>query len=126
MLTCPSCSRYCVIDRKIAIIQSNNIQDIDNLEMMTQFEGDIVDSFYDVALISWHNLMNPTLPCINSPNLGRPTPTFEAKEYATLFDDNGKLVNVYHAYVSISVSNDGMCADRFQYRLGTRRRQLAS
>lgn len=97
-LTYPSFTRYAVIDRKIAIIQSNNIQDIDNLEMMAQFEGDIVDSFYDVALISWHSLMSPTLPCINRPNIGAATPTFDAESYATLFDDKGKLVHVYQAY----------------------------
>ena len=93
-----------MVDRKIAIVQSNNIQDIDNLEMMTQFEGDIVDSFYDVALISWHNLMKPTLPCINTPNVGQAIPTFDAESYATLFDESGKLIPVYHAYVSRSLN----------------------
>lgn len=88
-------TRYVVVDRKIAIVQSNNIQDIDNLEMMTQFEGDIVDSFYDIALISWHNLMKPVLPCITTPNSGQTMPTFDAESYATLFDDAGKLVPVY-------------------------------
>lgn len=100
ILTDSLCPRYAVIDRKIAIVQSNNIQDIDNVEMMTQFEGDIVDSFYDIALISWHNLMKPTLPCLTSPNSGGQIPTFDSDSYATLFDGAGKLVTVYEAYVS--------------------------
>lgn len=90
-------SKYMVVDRKIAIVQSNNIQDIDNLEMMTQWEGPIVDSFYDVALISWHNALKPPLPCLDQPATGGPIPTYEAGTYATLFDDKGKLVPVYHA-----------------------------
>lgn len=57
-------SKYMIVDRKIAIIQSNNIQDNDNCEMMIQLEGAIVDSFYDMALISWHKELKPPLPCI--------------------------------------------------------------
>lgn len=87
--------KYMVVDRKIAIIQSNNIQDIDNLEMMTQWEGPIVDSFYDVALISWNKALKPPLPYLNRPATGLPTPTFDADSYATLFDKTGKLVQVY-------------------------------
>jgi phosphatidylserine/phosphatidylglycerophosphate/cardiolipin synthase-like enzyme len=89
--------KYMVVDRKIAIIQSNNIQDNDNLEMMTQWEGPIVDSFYDMALISWHNALKPPLPLLDTPAEGQPMPTFHSETYATLFDENGKLVPVYHA-----------------------------
>jgi hypothetical protein len=85
-----------VVDRRIAIVQSNNIQDIDNMEMMTQFEGPIVDSFYEVALISWHNALKPPLPLLNQPAAGRPMPTFEAASHATMFDEHGKLRTVYH------------------------------
>jgi hypothetical protein len=84
-----------VVDRRIAIVQSNNIQDIDNMEMMCQFEGPIVDSFYDVALISWHNALKPPLPCLGLPAKDLPPPTFDADTFATLFD-NGKLKTVYH------------------------------
>ncbi|CAG8954511.1 hypothetical protein HYFRA_00004424 [Hymenoscyphus fraxineus] len=59
--------KYMVVDRKVAVLQSNNIQDNDNLEMMTQLEGPIVDSLYDMALISWHKKMIPPLPSHNSP-----------------------------------------------------------
>lgn len=94
-------AKYMVVDRRIAIIQSNNIQDTDNVEMMTQFEGPIVDSFYDVALISWHNAMKPPLPCLSQPAAGQSMPSFDAETFATLFDESGKLVPVYHAYVKI-------------------------
>ncbi|KAL2433945.1 hypothetical protein ABEF94_013456 [Exophiala dermatitidis] len=87
-------AKYMVVDRKIAILQSNNIQDIDNLEMMTQWEGPIVDSFYEVALISWHNRLNPPLALLNRPATGMPLPTFEEASYSTMFDKNGRLVSV--------------------------------
>lgn len=59
--------KYMVVDRKIAILQSNNLQDNDNLEMMVHMEGPIVDSMYDMALISWHKHLQPPLPSHNSP-----------------------------------------------------------
>lgn len=96
-------SKYMVVDRKIAIVQSNNIQDIDNLEMMTQWEGPIVDSFYEVALISWHNALKPPLPRLKHPAAESPMPTFESDSYATLFDQDGAMVPVYHAYVAPSL-----------------------
>ena len=60
-------AKYMVVDRKIAVLQSDNIQDNDNLEMMIHMEGPIVDSFYDMALISWHKKLEPPLPSHNSP-----------------------------------------------------------
>lgn len=41
-----------VIDRKVAILNSNNIQDRPNVEMMVHLEGPVVDSIYDVLLLS--------------------------------------------------------------------------
>lgn len=35
--------------------------------MMTQIEGDIVQGFYDMALLSWNNALTPPLSCIVSP-----------------------------------------------------------
>ena len=90
-------SKYMVVDRKIAMVQSNNIQDIDNLEMLTQWEGPIVDSFYEVALISWHNALNPPLPCLSRPAAGESLPTFGAETYATLFDKSGSMIPAYQA-----------------------------
>ncbi len=37
-------SKFMIVDRQIATVSSNNIQDNDNLEMMTHIEGLIVDS----------------------------------------------------------------------------------
>ncbi|KAI1264247.1 phospholipase D/nuclease [Xylariaceae sp. FL1019] len=59
-------AKYMVVDRRIAVIQSNNIQETDNLEMMVHVEGPIVDSLYDMALISWHKVMKPPLPCLQA------------------------------------------------------------
>ncbi|KAK4240541.1 hypothetical protein C8A03DRAFT_41959 [Achaetomium macrosporum] len=60
-------AKYMVVDRKIALLQSNNIQDNDNLEMLIHLEGPIVDSLYDMALISWHKKLEPPLPSHNTP-----------------------------------------------------------
>lgn len=35
--------------------------------MMTHIEGPIVNSFYDMALLSWHNAMHPPLPLLAHP-----------------------------------------------------------
>ncbi|KIO19123.1 hypothetical protein M407DRAFT_16170 [Tulasnella calospora MUT 4182] len=75
-------AKYAVIDRRIALLNSNNIQDMPNMEMMIHLEGPIVDSFYDVALLSWDRALNPPLPLHKGPNAdvaepetaaGRPT-----------------------------------------------------
>ena len=47
-------SKFLVVDGRVALISSNNIQDRVNLEMMTHLEGNIVKSFTDTALLSWH------------------------------------------------------------------------
>ncbi|CEJ86164.1 hypothetical protein VHEMI04027 [[Torrubiella] hemipterigena] len=47
-------AKFCVVDGKVAAIMSNNMQDNDNLEMMTHVEGPIVDSVYDTAVITWN------------------------------------------------------------------------
>ncbi|KAJ7168186.1 hypothetical protein C8R43DRAFT_917003 [Mycena crocata] len=61
--------KYMVVDRKYAVLQSNNIQDNDNLEMMMHLEGPIVDSIYDMALISWHLKLTPKLPSSDHPEV---------------------------------------------------------
>lgn len=63
-------AKYVVVDRKIALLQSNNIQDNDNLEMMVHVEGPIVDSVYDMALISWHKRLDPPLPSQTAASAG--------------------------------------------------------
>lgn len=73
-------AKLCVIDRKIGLLQSNNVQDNDNLEMMVQLEGPIVDSMYDTLLISWEKQFEPALPMIASPAAQRPLPTFDGQK----------------------------------------------
>ncbi|KDR78755.1 hypothetical protein GALMADRAFT_244306 [Galerina marginata CBS 339.88] len=60
-------AKYMVVDRKIALINSNNIQDRVNMEMMSHVEGPIVEAFYDMALLSWSDAMSPPLPLLSSP-----------------------------------------------------------
>lgn len=36
--------------------------------MMIHLEGPVVDSIYDVLLLSWHKTFNPPLPCLGSPS----------------------------------------------------------
>uniref|UniRef100_A0A8H8CGC6 PLD phosphodiesterase domain-containing protein n=1 Tax=Psilocybe cubensis TaxID=181762 RepID=A0A8H8CGC6_PSICU len=60
-------AKYMVVDRKIAIINSNNTQDRVNMEMMSHIEGPIVEAFYDMALMSWSTVMKPPLPLLTIP-----------------------------------------------------------
>lgn len=60
-------AKFMVVDRKVAVIESNNTEDNDNMEMMTHLEGPIVDSIYDTALITWGLPLSPPLPSANSP-----------------------------------------------------------
>ncbi|KID74212.1 uncharacterized protein G6M90_00g081670 [Metarhizium brunneum] len=55
-------AKFCVVDRKIAAVMSNNMQDNDNLEMMVHVEGPIVDSILDTAIITWYKSLNSPLP----------------------------------------------------------------
>ncbi|KAK3324080.1 hypothetical protein B0T19DRAFT_221305 [Cercophora scortea] len=81
-------SKYMVVDRRIGILQSNNIQDNDNMEMMVHLEGPIVDSLYDVALISWHKALEPPLPSHDSPatRAGMDSP---GERHAAMFGPDG-------------------------------------
>ena len=60
-------AKFMVIDRQIGIIESNNMEDNANVEMMTHLEGPIVDSLYDCFLLTWHDKFDPPLPTHNSP-----------------------------------------------------------
>jgi len=57
-------AKYLVVDRRIACLNSNNVQDRPNIEMMVQLEGPVIDGIYDMALLSWSNAMNPPLPLL--------------------------------------------------------------
>lgn len=50
-------SKFMVVDRRFALIQSNNVQDNSNLEMAVQLEGGIVKGIWDFACLSWHKNM---------------------------------------------------------------------
>ncbi|OTB13964.1 hypothetical protein K445DRAFT_319497 [Daldinia sp. EC12] len=83
-------AKYMIVDRKVAVVQSNNIQDNDNLEMMVQVEGPIVDSLYDMALLSWHKKLEPPLPCLNSPAAESGDMSF-TPGYADIFSPEGAI-----------------------------------
>ncbi|KAH8172527.1 PLD-like domain-containing protein [Sarocladium implicatum] len=46
-------AKFCIVDRQAAMVMSNNIEDNQNLEMLTHLEGPIVASVYDSAIITW-------------------------------------------------------------------------
>lgn len=71
-------SKFTVIDRRIALLQSSNIQDNDNVEMLAHIEGPIVDAFYDAALLSWGKPLDPPFPLLSSPARNAPIPCHEA------------------------------------------------
>ncbi|KAI1114468.1 hypothetical protein F5Y14DRAFT_170199 [Nemania sp. NC0429] len=85
-------AKYMIVDRRIAIIQSNNIQDNDNLEMMVQIEGPIVDSLYDVAMISWHKKPNPPFPCLRSPAVSATESPSFVDSHASVFSPTGSIM----------------------------------
>jgi hypothetical protein len=83
--------KYMVVDRKYAVLQSNNIQDNDNMEMMIHLEGPIVDSLYDMALISWHEKLEPPLPSHNSPAVAGGLGSFGNKSHDEMFAPDGSI-----------------------------------
>ncbi|KAL5330027.1 hypothetical protein ACEPPN_003551 [Leptodophora sp. 'Broadleaf-Isolate-01'] len=83
--------KYMVVDRKYAVLQSNNILDNDNMEMMTHLEGPIVDSLYDMALISWNNKLDPPLPSANSPAAQGGVDSFKTDNHNAMFSQNGAI-----------------------------------
>lgn len=73
-------AKFTVIDRQIALLQSSNIQDNDNLEMLAHIEGPIVNSFYDAALLSWGKPLDPPLPLLDTPAANAPIPCYVKRE----------------------------------------------
>lgn len=67
----------------LALINSNNIQDRVNVEFMVHVEGPIVQGFYDMALVSWHLMLDPPLPLL--------TPGFKASGAASFGHDHPVL-----------------------------------
>ena len=60
-------AKFLVVDRQVGVVESNNMEDDTNMEMMTHLEGPIVDSLYDCFLITWGCTFDPPLPTLNSP-----------------------------------------------------------
>jgi phosphatidylserine/phosphatidylglycerophosphate/cardiolipin synthase-like enzyme len=83
--------KYMIVDRKYAVLQSNNIQDNDNVEMMIHMEGPIVDSMYDMALISWDKKLEPPLPSLNTPAVEGGLGSFADKSHDEIFGPDGSL-----------------------------------
>lgn len=83
--------KYMIVDRKIAVLQSNNIQDNDNMEMIIHLEGPIVDSMYDMALISWDKKLEPPLPSHNTPAVEGGLGSFANKSHDEIFRPDGSL-----------------------------------
>ncbi|KAI3322071.1 phospholipase D/nuclease [Xylariaceae sp. AK1471] len=84
-------AKYMIVDRRVGILQSDNIQDNDNLEMMVQVEGSIVDSLYDMAMISWHKELDPPLPCLHTPAAGATGATSFSASHANIFSPAGSI-----------------------------------
>ena len=83
--------KFMVVDRRIAVVNSNNIQSNDNCEMATHLEGKIVDSLWDLSLLSWDRALKPPLPLANKPVVKGDCPSFGEKSFIDLFDSEGKL-----------------------------------
>lgn len=56
---------------------------------MTHLEGPIVDSFYDMSLISWHNQLKPPLPSHDSPAATGGLPSFGSRTHSQMFHEDG-------------------------------------
>ena len=54
--------KFCVVDKKIAAVMSNNMEDNANMEMMCHLEGPVVDSIYDTTLMTWNKTLTPVPP----------------------------------------------------------------
>lgn len=94
-------AKFMIVDRKIALVASNNIQDRPNMEMMVHLEGPIVDSLYDTALLCWSKPMHPPLPLLNEP-YQPPESGYKFgmdNEYSTLHNlDGTKGAELYHSF----------------------------
>jgi hypothetical protein len=62
--------------------------------MMCHFEGPIVDSLYDMSLITWHNELKLPLPSHDSPAALGGLGSFAQESYSGMFNSDG----VVHGY----------------------------
>lgn len=82
-------AKFMVVDRKLAVIESNNTEDNTNMEMMTHLEGPIVDSIYDTALITWGNAFSPSLPSSSNPATAGGLNTVDQPKESLFMDRGG-------------------------------------
>lgn len=86
-------AKFMVVDRQIGIVESNNMENNANMEMMTHLEGPIVDSLYDSFLITWHDAFSPPLPTHNSPAAQGGYSTSNDPSFQSLFPSNDQHVH---------------------------------
>lgn len=96
-------SKLMIVDRKISLVTSCNIQDRPNMEMMVHLEGPIVNSLYDMVLICWSKPMHPPLPLLDEPY--RPADNVYKfgmdNEYSSIHNlDGSNGMALYHKLVS--------------------------
>ncbi|KAJ6260057.1 hypothetical protein Dda_5703 [Drechslerella dactyloides] len=102
-------SKFLVVDRRIGVLNSCNIQDNSNLEMMCHIEGPIVESIYEHAILTWGIKLDPPLPTLHSLVTNSPpilskgpeevsvtlNPSEEAQAHTSIqtMDSIGKILN---------------------------------
>lgn len=59
--------------------------------MISHLEGPIVDSFWETFLISWHNNLEPPLPCRTTLAANGPAPTLQESSFLELFEPDGRF-----------------------------------
>lgn len=94
-----------VIDRKVALLSSNNVQNRSDVGFMVHLEGPIVQSIYDSSILAWWRSFNPRLPLLANP-----------PEYSDDLDRSGFQFGTEHAGVSIKGDLSAM-AERSRLRL---------
>jgi len=58
---------------------------------MTHIEGPIVDSVWETFLVSWHNKIEPPLPCRSMPASATRPPTYDEESFQSLFESDGQF-----------------------------------
>ncbi|KAF2812027.1 uncharacterized protein BDZ99DRAFT_507495 [Mytilinidion resinicola] len=86
-------AKFMVVDREIGIVESNNMENNANVEMMTHLEGPVVDSLYDSFLVTWHDALDPPLPTHNSPAALGGFSTWNEPSFQRLFASNDQHVH---------------------------------
>lgn len=104
-------AKFTVIDRRVALLQSSNIQDNDNLEMLAHISGPIVNSFYDAALLSWGKALDPALPLLDSPTQFTSIPGGETGETAS---STGNLSQIFPEHTTSASHYDGTIEEEAQ------------